>query len=245
MDCPSNLNAIDEPMAEELLTLLARCEEDPAVRTIVICGAGRAFSSGGAVGFFYDMVRKGTVDMSRLARLVGQLALAIKGSGKIIITAVNGVAAGAGANLALNGDFVFCSKDAKFIQAFAGLGLAPDTGGAYLLSRGIGWQRAMEYCVLDKPMSAVQAKALGLVYQLCPQTTLMDEVTSFAARIAAGPTTAYRGVKEQMFDAAFSGYAQFLTGTEGPIQNACAATEDFREGVCAFMEKRRPMFCGQ
>lgn len=246
MCSPWNRNAIDEGMAQALLQALAQCENDPAVRVIVLTGEGKSFSSGGDIGYFSRRMTEGaSVELSALARLVGELALSLRKCRKLVITLVNGAAAGAGANLALNGDFVLCGEDTVFLQAFLSLGLVPDTGGGYLLPRTIGPQRTMEYCVLNRPMTAAEAKQLGLIHQVVPRDELIAAGEALAARLADGPTAAYAGLKQQIFSSCFSDYEAYLKNVEGPTQNACAATEDFQEGIRAFMERRRPKFQGR
>ncbi len=219
MDYQQNMNAIDEAMASELLSAFDESEKDPTVRVIVLCGSGRAFSSGGDIRFFHSLIeRNEDVDMSALASLVGKLTLYMHRSRKLIITAVNGVAAGAGANLALSGDFVFCAEDASLIQAFTMLGLVPDTGGGYMLPKMIGPHRAMEYCVSAKPMVASEAQKLGLVYRVCPPSSLIEEVRAFAAQLAAGPLVAYANLKKQIYASCYSDYQHFLEYIEAQLK---------------------------
>lgn len=183
--------------------------------------------------------------MTPLAVLVGEFALAMRKCSKMVITAVNGVAAGAGANLALNGDFVLCTESALFLQAFANVGLVPDTGGSFLLPRTVGVQRAMRFLALAESMSAAEAEELGLVYKVVRSGDLLGEASALAERLASGPTLAYANLKKQIYEANFGGYERYLKEVELPTQNACAATKDFREGIFAFMEKRNPHFIGE
>ena len=244
MDCPENLNAIDVEMAKELITALKRCEEDDGVKTVLLKGAGRSFSAGGDIRYLYRNIQEGVEESSELVVLVGELALSIKRMSKLVETSVRGPAAGAGANLALAGDFVVAAEDAKLIQAFVGIALVPDTGGPYLLSRSIGAQRALEMCITGRPVPAREAYDLGLIYRLCPAEEVESEALALAKKLSAGPLLAYGNIKKQVFGAAFRDYEHYLHQVEETTMNACAGTYDYEEGVRAFVEKRRAQFCG-
>lgn len=246
MDYMKNLNAIDEQMASELIFALNACEQDDSVHIVILKGGDKAFSAGGDIGFFYDRMRAGgKINMEVLTSQVGKLSHIIKKMPKLVIGAVAGAAAGAGANLALSCDFVICADNAKFIQAFAGVGLVPDTGGSYLLCRSIGIQRTLELCVTGRPLAAEEAKNLGLVYQVVPKEELMETVENLAKKLSSGPLLSYRNIKKQIYAASFRDYERYLIDTESPTQLECFASQDFREGVNAFIEKRKPDFTGR
>jgi len=190
MDCPENLNAIDVDMAKELLERLYQCDRSSEVKVVVLKGGVRAFSAGGDIRYLYDNIQRGVVESSELVVLVGKLALAMKQLNKLVICAVSGSAAGAGANLALSGDFVVCSENARFIQAFVGIALVPDTGGPYLLSRSIGAQRALEMCITGRPVPAEEALRLAgpntvvvVVDTNRPEQTQAPDLLTSGARI--------------------------------------------------------------
>lgn len=246
MNYMKNLNAIDEQMADELMYVVDAAEKDSEVKVLVVQGAPKAFSAGGDIGYFYRLIQAGgKVNMDGLIAKVGVVADGFKKMSKIVITSVCGAAAGAGVSLALGGDFIFCADNAKFILAFVNIGLVPDTGATYLLSKAIGTARTMELAATGRPLGAEEAKAIGLVYQVIPVDQLEAETMKFARKIAGGPLLSYKNIKKQIYDANYAEYKKWLAETEIPTQRECAASMDFQEGCKAFMEKRKPVFEGK
>ena len=203
MNYMKNLNAIDEQMADELIYLFDQAEKDENVKVVVLKGSEKAFSAGGDIGFFYEQVQAGgEISLDDLIARVGTLADNMKKMSKLIITSVCGAAAGAGVSLALGGDFLVCADNAKFILAFVNLGLVPDTGAAYLLSKSIGAARAFELSATGRPMGAEEAKELGLAYKVVPKEELDETVMGIAKKLSAGPLIAYKNIKKQIQDIA-------------------------------------------
>ena len=177
MNYMKNLNAIDELMADELMYVVDAAEKDPNVKVLVLKGTDRAFSAGGDIGYFYQLIQAGgEVNMDGLIGKVGIVADGLKRMSKMVITSVCGAAAGAGVSLALGGDFMICADNAKFILAFVNIGLVPDTGATYLLSKALGTARTMELAATGRPLDAAEAKALGLAYKVTTKVDL-DAVT--------------------------------------------------------------------
>lgn len=246
MNWMKNLNAIDEQMADELIHVVDAAEKDPTVKVLILKGSPKAFSAGGDIGYFYQLIQAGgEVNMDKLIAKVGQVADGLKKMSKIVITSVSGAAAGAGVSLALGGDFILCADNAKFILAFVNIGLVPDTGATYLLSKAIGTMRTMTLAATGRPLGAEEAKALGLVYEVTPAEKLEEATRNLAEKIAAGPLLSYKNIKKQIYDANYADYKKWLAETEIPTQRECAASMDFQEGCKAFMEKRKPVFEGR
>lgn len=246
MNYMKNLNAIDEQMADELIYVVEDCAKNPDVKVVVIKGVEKAFSAGGDIGYFYQLIQDGgDVNMDGLIAKVGLVTDGLKKMGKLVIASVSGAAAGAGLSLALSADFIICAENAKFIMAFVNLGLVPDTGGTYLLAKSIGAQRAIELCATGRPVSADEAKDAGLAYQVVPKEDLEKDTMKFAAKLAAGPLLSYKNIKKQIYESCYKDYADYLAGCEIETQRECASSEDFKEGVKAFMEKRKAVFQGR
>ena len=246
MDCPANLNAVDEVMADELLYALEQAECDPEASVVVLESAGRAFSAGGDIGYFYQLAKAGgDTTFDSLMEKVAKVAVCMKRMSKPVITSVSGAAAGAGFSLALGGDYLFCAENAKFILAFVNLGLVPDTGATYLLAKSIGTSRTFELASTGRVLTAKEAKEWGIAYKVSAPEELHKEVMAFAAKLAAGPLISYKNLKKQIYAAAYADYKQWLQETELPTQHECASSDDFREGVRSFMEKRPPVFRGR
>ena len=246
MNYMKNLNAIDEQMADELMYVVDAAENDPNVKVFVLKGSNKAFSAGGDIGYFYHLIQAGgDVNMDGLISKVGNVADGLKKMSKMVITSVSGSAAGAGVSLALGGDFMICADNAKFILAFVNIGLVPDTGATYLLSKSIGVSRTMELAATGRPLGAEEAKALGLAYKVTTPEDLDDVTMKFARKLAAGPLISYKNIKKQIYDVNYSDYKKWLDETEVPTQRECAASMDFQEGCKAFMEKRQAVFEGK
>lgn len=243
LDRPDRLNAIDDALARDAAAALARAGADGAVRCVVLTGAGRAFCAGADLKQFEDPASApspGDVLRRRYHPLIETLV----GLGKPTVAAVGGVAAGAGMSLALACDLRVAADDARFIQAFVRIGLVPDSGATYFLPRMVGWAKALELAMLGEPLDAQAALALGLVTRVVPAASLLEEARALARRLAAGPTRALAETRRALAYGARADLAAALD-YEADLQAQLALSEDFREGVASFREKREARFTGR
>lgn len=230
---PEVKNALNAQMRAELLHAVR--EAGKSARAIVLTGAGDAFCSGQDLG---DRATVANLNLERVLRdEYVPLLRAIFDCPVPTIAAVNGAAAGAGANLALAADVVIAAERAVFLQAFTRIGLIPDAGGTYWLPRQVGFARAMGAALFAEPVSARQAAEWGMIWEAVPDAGFEAHWRGRAAKLAAGPTEAYRGVKEAIRGSYGNSLEDQLL-LEARIQGRCGKTRDFREGVLAFLEKR-------
>lgn len=242
---PDRLNAFTVAMHEELADALSRAEADPAVRAIMLTGAGRGFCAGQDLGDRAVAPGGDGVDLGASVELYyAPLIRHLTEMPKPVVCAVNGVAAGAGANIALACDVVIAARSARFIQSFAHIGLIPDSGGTWVLPRLIGQARALGLALTGEPLAAEQAERWGLIWKVVDDEALMAEAGALAARFAAGPTRGLAETKRLIRQSALHSLADELD-LERDAMRALGASADYQEGVAAFLAKRPPVFTGR
>lgn len=240
---PEVFNSFNREMAFSLQSILDDCEHNNGVRSIVITGNGKAFCAG------QDLKEVTNPELNPgfkkiLEEHYNPIITRIRAINKPVIAAVNGVAAGAGANIALSCDLVVASNKASFIQAFSKIGLIPDSGGTFFLPRLIGFQKASALMMLGDKVTAEEAEELGMIFKVISSESFNEEVEKLAIKLANMPTKALGLIKELLNKSIINTLEQQLE-LEGKLQIEAALSEDYTEGVNAFMEKRKPIFKGK
>ncbi|MGG7644915.1 2-(1,2-epoxy-1,2-dihydrophenyl)acetyl-CoA isomerase PaaG [Rhodovulum sp. YNF3179] len=240
---PDRLNSFNDEMHLALRAALESAR-DGGARAVLLTGAGRGFCAGQDLGDRDPSEMEGAPDLSRtLTEFYNPLVRLIRSLDCPVVCAVNGVAAGAGANVALACDIVLAAESAKFIQSFAKVGLVPDGGGTWSLTRLLGEARAKALALTAEPLPAARAAEWGLIWKAVADTALMDEARTLAATLAAGPTVGLAHTKKAIHAAATNTLDAQLD-LEADYQKTCGATPDYAEGVSAFLEKRPAKFTG-
>ena len=239
---PEKFNAFNREMSLALQEALKECANDVKVRAIYFTAAGKAFSAG------QDLSEAMTPGAPTIEKIVAEhynpIILGIRNMEKPVICAVNGVAAGAGANIALACDVIIAAKSAAFIQAFSKIGLIPDSGGTFFLPRLVGLQKATALMMLGDKVSADEALQMGMIYKVSEDSNLEKEAWQIAITLSEMPTRSLGLTKKLLNKSLFNSLEEQLK-EEGKIQTMAAASDDFKEGVKAFLEKRKAVFTGR
>ncbi|EKF44214.1 2-(1,2-epoxy-1,2-dihydrophenyl)acetyl-CoA isomerase PaaG [Nitratireductor indicus] len=242
---PEKLNSFNEEQHHALRAALNEAAADETCRTVLLTGAGRGFCAGQDLGDRDPSKPGERVDLGyTIETFYNPLVRQIRSLGKPVICAVNGVAAGAGANIALACDMVLAAKSAKFIQAFSRIGLVPDSGGTWFLTRLLGEARAKALILTGDALTAEQAEQWGLIWRVVEDDALAGEAEELAERFAKGPTYAYGLIKEAVHLASRNTLDEQLE-LERDMQRKAGFSDDYREGVTAFLNKRKPTFTGK
>jgi 2-(1,2-epoxy-1,2-dihydrophenyl)acetyl-CoA isomerase len=241
---PDRLNSFTVQMHSEVAEALTQVEQDEDVRALLITGAGRGFCAGQDLADRAVAPGEGVDLGESLENRYNPLIRRLVNLPKPVMCAVNGVAAGAGSNLALAADIVFAAKSAKFIQSFANLGLVPDSGGPWILPRLAGQARALGLALTGQPITAEQAESWGLIWRAVDDASLMDEANALVEQFARGPTKGYAAIKRAI-RGSWSASLDDQLDCERDNQRELGFSADFREGVAAFSEKRKPNFTGR
>ncbi|MEM1328385.1 MAG: enoyl-CoA hydratase-related protein [Bacteroidota bacterium] len=239
---PKSYNSFHRAMALEVQAALDQCQ-DESIRVVVLMGNGKAFSAG------QDLQEVSNPDAYMGFRKIleehyAPIVLKIQALEKPVIAAVNGVAAGAGANIALCCDLVLASEKASFLQAFSRIGLIPDSAGTYFLPRLVGYQKALGLAMLAEQIDAKEAERLGMIYKIFPDETFQSSIRQIAEKLSKMPTKGL-GLLKQAYQKSMSNTLEEQLVVENELQIIAASTDDYREGVQAFLQKRKPIFKGK
>ncbi len=238
---PEKLNPLSMQMLGELLTAFTALRDDAAVKVVVLTGAGKAFSAGGDIN---DMLG-GKLQLDYVAgRTLGKTILAIQGLEKPVICALNGIAAGGGAGLVLACDVIYASEKARFSEIYANIGMVPDCGNLWLLPRVVGPHKAKELCFTAEIIDAQELYRLGIAQRLFSPEELMPKVMEFAQRLAAGPLLSYKMTKT-LIDRGWGMSLEQFYDLEALALEIVMQSADFKEGMSAFLEKRKPVYQGK
>ncbi len=239
---PEKFNAFNREMALELQSVLDACAIDEKIRCVFLTGAGKAFCAGQDLGELTGDDAPGFEKI--LSEHYNPIITRIRNLEKPVVVAVNGVAAGAGANIALSGDVVVATVSASFIQAFSKIGLIPDSGGTYHLPRLIGWQKASALMLTGDKVTATEAERMGMIYKVFEDADFINASMKIANTLAAMPTKGL-ALTKQALNASLTSKLKEQLHTEDELQYIAAHTLDYSEGVAAFLEKRLPVFIGK
>jgi len=242
---PDKLNAFNPEMHRLLREALEEARDEPGVRAVLLTGSGRGFCAGQDLSERNVGADAAPIDLSvSLGSNYNPLVRRLRALPKPVVCAVNGVAAGAGANIALACDIVLAARSASFVQSFSRLGLVPDSGGTYFLPRLVGSARAMGLALLGERLSAEEAERWGLIWKAVEDERLVEEATGIAQTLAAGPTKGY-GLIKQAIQASAGNSLDAQLDLERDLQREAGFSEDYREGVAAYMQKRKPQYKGK
>ena len=242
---PDVLNSFNKSMALELQEVLDQCAQDKDVRAIYLTGEGRAFCAGQDLAEVIPSEGSEPNDLGEIVKKhYNPIIKKLRDIEKPVICAVNGVAAGAGANLALACDIVFAGESASFIQSFSKIGLIPDSGGTFFLPRIVGLPRATALMMLGEKIKAGQALEFGMIYKVCEDDKLQEEALSIAKQLATQPTRGF-GLTKRGLNKSLSNDLESQLDFEEDLQRQAGKTYDYNEGVKAFIEKRKPEFKGE